>query len=253
MKPLLVLLVLAGAAAAEHDHGAQEPHDHAGHSFAAALAICAAAYDSMLFSGDYQGLAASVRWSHGRFQSSASVSTYRLTKNGKTVRGRGDAMAHGQVTLVARGAAAAGLVVAVMIPTGDDLAGLGMGHAMAMPGTWASWSSESLTLSASLGYGHGFGDRSIHAEHGPWPLVDPMNFSEVTFGGGAAYVLAMALRTGIRLTGAVPVGDGETRLIGGVRTVWTEGRVETAFEIQTGLVGDPFSVRGMLETAIRFE
>ena len=30
----------------------------------------------------------------------------------------------------------------------------------------------------------------------------------------------------------MPVGDGVTRAVGGVRVLWTQGRVGTAFELQ---------------------
>jgi hypothetical protein len=79
-----------------------------------------------------------------------------------------------------------------------------------------------------------------------------MNFQELTFTTSGELVLARQLRTGARLSGAVPVGEGATRVIGGVRVLWTEGRVDTAFEIQAGLAGDPFTVRGVVETALRF-
>jgi hypothetical protein len=33
---------------------------------------------------------------------------------------------------------------------------------------------------------------------------------------------------------------------------WGTSRVSTGFELQAGIAGDPFSVRGVLETALRF-
>jgi hypothetical protein len=129
-----------------------------------------------------------------------------------------------------------------------------MGHVMVMPVGWGSWSPGAIQLAATLGYHQGVGNESLHAEHGgAWPLVDPMSYQEVTFGASGTYALARALRAGLRMSGALPVGDGDARLVGGVRAVWIEGRVETTFEIQAGLVGDPFGLRGVLETGIRFQ
>jgi hypothetical protein len=74
----------------------------------------------------------------------------------------------------------------------------------------------------------------------------------VTWTASGDIALARVLRAGARVSGAVPTGDGSTRVIGGVRVLWTEGRVDTAFEMQAGVAGDPFSVRGVFETALRF-
>ena len=50
----------------------------------------------------------------------------------------------------------------------------------------------------------------------------------------------------------MPVGeDGANRVVGGVRAVWTEGRVTTTAEMQLGFAGEPFEVRGLLATALR--
>ncbi len=58
----------------------------------------------------------------------------------------------------------------------------------------------------------------------------------------------------VRAGGGHPVGNflGHERVIGAVRFGWGTGRVDTAAEVQTGLVGDPFTIRGLLETALHF-
>lgn len=257
----LALLVLATATPArgEHDHGAHEQPGHSGTGTAGpalelGLGVLAATYESMLYLGSYQGLVASARWSQGRFGVAASLAGYRIERNGMALTGLGDAMVHGQVTLWSRGAVAAGVVVAATLPTGDQLAGLGMGHVMLMPASWASWATARVSVSASLGYGRGLGDPGIHAQHGGvWPLVDPMGFSEVTAGAGVTLGLTHTLHAGARLAGAVPTGQEPTRASGGVRVIWTAGRVESSLEASAGLLGDPFGVRGMATTAIRFD
>ncbi|HWU91123.1 MAG TPA: hypothetical protein VN253_27845, partial [Kofleriaceae bacterium] len=88
---------------------------------------------------------------------------------------------------------------------------------------------------------------------GAWPLVDPMSFSELTFGATGTVSLARTLQAGARLDGAVPIGNGTARLAAGVRAIWTQGRVDTTAELQAGLAGAPFDVRGLLEAAVRFD
>ncbi len=255
---LLAALVLApGAAWAQHDHG---HHGHGaregeeGSRFSAALGVIVATYDAMVFAGDYQGLAVTGRWSRGRFGAAVGLTGYRLEKNGRAVAGIGDLMLHGRATLLRAGSLTAGAVAMVMAPTGDHHAGLGMGHLMLMPGGWIQWAPGRLALAASAGYARGLGDGNIHAEHGGvWPLVDPMNASELSLGASGMVALASSLRAGVRADGAVPLGDGDARLAAGVRAVWTRGRVETTAELQGGLAGAPFGVRGLVEAAVRFD
>jgi hypothetical protein len=124
-----------------------------------------------------------------------------------------------------------------------------------MPSAWLAWSPGELELSAELGYAHGLGDRDVHAGHGegdPWPLVDPMNFSEVTFGGGAMIALARALRVGVRAGGAVPIRDGARRLFGGARVTLREGRIEIAAELLLGVTDEPYRLRGVVTTSMAF-
>jgi hypothetical protein len=265
MRLVLAALSLAAlslaprAARAQHDHGAHHGEgEHAGapaSSFSAALGVITAGYDAMLYRGDYQGLAATGRWARGRFDAALGVTGYRLQKNGKTVAGLGDLMLHGRATALRAGAVTAGAVAMVMMPTGDHDAGLGMGHVMLMPGGWVQWAPGRLALAASAGYARGLGGGDIHAAHGggAWPLVDPMTSSELTFGASGMIALAASLRAGLRADGAVPTGSGDTRLAGGVRAVWTLGRVETTAELQGGLAGAPFDLRGLVEAAVRFD
>jgi hypothetical protein len=260
---LIVLAVLAalalapGAAWAQHDHGhdGHGERDRAASSFSAALGVIVAGYDAMLFSGDYQGLAATGRWSRGRFGAAIGIAGYRLQKNGKIVTGLGDLMLHGRAELLRAGPITAGAIAMVMAPTGDHSAGLGMGHVMLMPGGFIQWAPGRIAIAASAGYARGLGDGNIHAEHGggSWPLVDPMTTSELTFGASGMVTLAPSLRAGIRTDGAVPIGDGDARLAGGVRAVWSRGRLETTAELQGGFVGAPFDVRGLVEAAVHFD
>jgi hypothetical protein len=254
MSKIAFLASMAPAIAqADHQHGMVAGAVERGSSFSAALSLVAAEFDTMEYGGDYQGLVPAVRWTHGQFAASANLGMYRLIKNGLEKMGVGDVVVHGQAALLERGKASAGVAAAVSAPTGDNQAGLGMGHPMVMPAAFARWASEDVSVDGSVGYGRAIGnDTSGHHSHGAWPLVEPMNLQEVTFTASGELALAKQLRAGGRFSGAVPIGDGTARMIGGVRVLWTEGRVDTAFEIQAGIAGDPFTVRGVLETALRF-
>jgi hypothetical protein len=81
-----------------------------------------------------------------------------------------------------------------------------------------------------------------------------MNMSELTWSAGGEVAIAEGVRGGARFTGGIPVGSmpGTDRVVGAVRAAWGAGRYDTAVEIQAGLVGDPFTIRGVLSTALRF-
>jgi hypothetical protein len=254
LTSLASLTTLARTARAEHEHGGHPEPDAASLAITATIGTLAAAYDSMFFAGDYQGVAGALGVSRRSFAMSAAISGYRLTRNGKLERGAGDLLVHAQLRLARRGDVSLGSALGVMLPTGDSGAGLGMGHPMIMPAVFATWTPDRASLTVSASYCRGVGDESVHARHGGvWPLVDPMNYQEVAFGVAASYALAQVLSAGVRITGAAPIGDGTSRLTGGVRVTWTEGRVETSFELAGGFVGDPYSVRGVLTTSLRFE
>lgn len=230
-------------------------HHHGDSSLAVSLGFLAASYDARLFTGDYQGIVVGARWARGRFGAQLGLPAYRLTKNGKVVHGLGDLLAHGHVALLETRGVTAGLMLMGSAPTGDGDAGLGMGHVMVMGEGWATWATRTVSVTGSFGYGYALGGGSAHAQHGGgmWPLVDPMNASELTFGATGMVALARTVAAGVRAQGAIPVGDGDERVIGAARVVWRAGRVETSAELQAGLVGDPFKLRGMVETSYRFE
>lgn len=244
----LVLVALAAATPvrADHDHGAMAP---AGSSYAAGLALVAASYDTMFYGGDYEGAIASFRWSYDRFGAAASASAYRLVGNGRTTFGLGDVVVHGQVMLAGDRALAVGLAVGLGLPTGDSRPGLGMGHPMIMPAAFVSAARGRVRLAGSAGYGRALGGDH---EHGAWPLVDPMSRSELTFSSSGDLAIAHDWQLGMRLLAAIPTSDSPVRAIGAGRVGWTAGRFDTAVELQAGLAGDPFHLRGLVQTAFRF-
>lgn len=266
----LALAIVAGAAApsrADHDHS----HAHGGHAghgspsgsgdpdgdasgFGASVGVRAAGYDARLYTGDYQGASVGAQWSRGRYAAAASLGYYRLQKNGKRVHGVGDAMVHGVAALWTERAVAAGVALGLSLPTGDDRAGFGMGHAMVMPSLWTRWTIGRFAVGGAAGYCRGIGGGSLHAEHGggAWPLVDPMNFEELTGGVFGELELAGGLRAGASIGGALALDGGDHRAIAGPRIAWTTGRFTTTAELSAGLAGDPFTFRGSIDTAVRF-
>ena len=80
-----------------------------------------------------------------------------------------------------------------------------------------------------------------------------MNLSELTWSAGGDLAVARALQLGARISGGIALEDGGVhRTIGAFRAVWIAGRVNTSAEVQVGIAGDPFRVRGVVETAVRF-
>jgi hypothetical protein len=239
-----------GVARAEHDMATMEQHEGSS-EVSVGVSLQAAEFDTLYYSGNYQAVAPSLGWARGPLGASATVGLYHITENGLSRYGVGDAMFGGHVVVVATGAVQAGGALHVMCPTGDEPAGLGMGHVMMMPSVWGTWRAQAVTVSASAGYTRGLVGLGGH-DHGPMPLVDPMNLQELTWTAGADVDIGHAVRLGGRTIGAIPIGTGVARVIGAGRVAWGTPRVSTAFELQLGVAGDPFTIRGVVDTALRF-
>ena len=253
---MLVRLFIAGAVAlsassawADHDHAAH--HAEGARAFGAGVTMIAASYDSMFFVGNYQGVQPAVSWASKRFAAGASAAMYRIERNGASYYGFGDIVAHGQAMLVGNEHVHGGVVVGVTAPVGDEQHGLGMGHPMVMPAAYGTLAHEALVVTASAGYGRAIGGGSDH-DHGMWPLVEPMNMEELTWSASSDYAFEPELHGGARIAGGVPIGDGDTRVVAALRVGWLTGRFTTAAELQAGLVGDPFNLRGLVSTAMSF-
>lgn len=246
------LLAGASPARADHHHDMQM-HDGGGRSvFGAGVGLVAGSFDTTIFAGNYQGILPNVQWAYSRLGLSVSAAMYRLEENGATFYGLGDLLVHGQVGIARNEQGSVGLLVGVMAPIGDDQHGLGMGHVMAMPAAYGTWIVDRLSLTATAGYSRAVGAGMDH-DHGPWPLVEPMLVSELSWSAGADLLAAANVKAGARVSGGIPIDAmGGTRVIGALRVVWHAGRVDSAAEIQAGLVGDPFTVRGVVSTALSF-
>jgi hypothetical protein len=216
------------------------------------LSVEAAEFDSTFYVGSYQAVIPSLGWMRGRFGAGAMIGLYHLTENGLSTYGAGDAMLDGRATLVERDLVSAGVALHAMLPTGSELDNFGMGHVMVMPSAWATWHVAPLRVAASGGYARALASLGGAHDHGPAPLVDPMNMQEVTWSAAADVDVGHGLQLGGRVRGAVPIGTGRTRAVGGGRVAWGTPRLSTGLEVQLGLAGDPFTVRGVLDTALRF-
>jgi hypothetical protein len=242
-----------GVARADHDMATMSENHQDGSELSVGLAVEAARFEDTLYVGSYQGVTPSLGWMRGRFGASAAIGLYHLTRNGLSTYGAGDAMLGGHVAVIERETVRAGVALHVMFPTGSELDSLGMGHTMAMPSAWATWRSAPLTVAASAGYGRALVDLGGGGhDHGPSPLVDPMNMQELTWSAAADVDLGHGMQVGGRARGGVPIGTGHTRAIAGGRLAWGSPRISTGLEIQLGLAGDPFTIRGVVDTALRF-
>ena len=246
-------LALGASAAvrAEHDMGAMGA-DAGGAELSVGLTLEHATYDNALFLGSYQGVTPSLAWMRGRLGASVALGLYHVDENGRSVYGIGDAMLGAHVTAFATPALLAGVALHVMLPTGAEIDQLGMGHVMVMPAVWGSWRAAPLTVSASVGYGRGLASMSGTHGHGAGPIVDPMNLQELTGAGGVAVDVGGGVTVAGRAAGAVALGAGHARLFGGARLAWASPRLSTGVELQLGVVGDPFTLRGVVDTALRF-
>jgi hypothetical protein len=75
---------------------------------------------------------------------------------------------------------------------------------------------------------------------------------ELTWGTGVDLDVSHGVRLGGRALGGLAIGNGRDRVIGAGHVGWGTGRFSTGFELQLGLAGDPFSIRGVVDTALRF-
>ncbi len=249
---IAIAIVLACAPAyAQHEHGDHEHHGTAAQPFAASVSLVAASFDTMEYVGNYQGAIPSFGWTRDRFSVMAMGSAYRIEKNGGTFYGAGDAMVHGRAMLLRDNALQGGLSLAVSLPTGSEAHQLGMGHLMLMPAVFAGWSIARVRAMASFGYSRAIGGGS-HMGHGARPLVSPMMPSELSWSAGAEVLLGKQIAAGARGGGGIPVGEGDLRAFAAARVAWHVSSMETALELQAGIAGDPFTLRGVVSTALSF-
>jgi hypothetical protein len=253
---ITLMLALAAPAVAHADHHgmAMSQAGDTPSTFGAGVSLLAATFATTYYSGDYEGLLPSASWATGRFAAGASLPAYRVLENGLAIYGVGDLVVNGQAALLVDRDVQAGVMLAASAPTGNEVNGLGMGHYMVMPAAWGAWHLERVVLTGSFGYSRAIVHASAQHDHGMWPLVEPMNMSELTWSGAGEVAIGEGVRAGGRLSGGVPVGvlPGHERVVAAARVAWAHGSVDSAAELQAGVAGDPFTLRAVVSTAVRF-
>lgn len=238
-----------GSARAEH---VMSGHHEGPSGLTLGISVEAAGLDNGSYVGSYQGVAPRVSWVRDWFGADATLGLYHLTKNGLGMYGFGDATVGSHATLLGAETVRAGVALPVTVPTGSEPHGFGMGHVMAMPSAWLTWRSRSITVTASAGYCRAITALGGGAHEHAQPLIDPMNTQELTWSTSFDLAVGRGMRVGGRAQGGVPIGAGITRAIGAGRVAWGTPRVSTGLELQLGLAGDPFTIRGVVDTALRF-
>ncbi|WAS91270.1 hypothetical protein [Nannocystis punicea] len=220
----------------------------------------AAGYRNRSYEGDFEGLAPMLGYSHRRVSVQLTLPAYRLVRNGLAHVGIGDlalavrapipSWSHHHLT--------AGLGLGATFPTGSADAGLGMGHVMLMPEFWWLVDRGRVQFSGTAGFGRALtrsgGD---HHAHGPAPIVNPMNRSEVEASLFSQVQLHRLLWLRLGVYGAMPVGNantnGVTRVIVSQGLTFAARGFELSVELQAPLAGAPFLARGVVQAGYRFD
>ena len=231
------------------------PEDTGATGVVAGLRGESAGFETKSYEGHYEGTALLAALETRRFRANAVLPAYRIVRNGLAAEGLGDVLLQGGVVVLrsSEPRRTLGVDLGVSLPTGEVESDLGMGHVMVMPSLWGAWRAHPLTIMASAGYGRAMTALgSGHHDHGLAPLVDPMNLQELTWSASADLDVGHGVQVGGRTLGGVPIGTGHLRAIGGGRVAWGTPRITTAFELQLGIAGDPFTIRGVAETSLHF-
>ena len=253
-------LLVAGPAGA-----AQQCHPLAGSvwrnpGMMVGVRLDAAGYRNQSYEGDYQGLAPTLGFNHPRVAVMALLPAYRLTRNGRTGYGLGDlALAlRVPVPAFANRTITAGFGLAATLPTGKASADLGMGHVMLMPEFWFNHERDRVQIVGTVGFARALTSAGgSHHNHGPRPIVNPMNLSEIDASLNSFLRVHDKVWLKLGMFGAMPVGSvnmpGVTRVIAGSGVVVTVRGLELSAELQAPLTGAPFMARGVLQVGYRFE
>ncbi|HVV81515.1 MAG TPA: hypothetical protein VHE35_00505 [Kofleriaceae bacterium] len=252
----LTLTVATAHAQHEHHHMDAPPAGAADAAeptaFQVDLSLVGATFDQMLYEGDYAGVGVGASWRYDRLSVHAAVRAYHLTRNGAAVDGIGDVTAGVDVLAYQRGTWSAGAGVSATLPTGEQYKGLGMGHPMLMPAAWAGRDDGRTMLGVSLGWCGAIGGGGTAHDHGPWPIVEPMSESELMGGVHLDRVIRGPFHAGVGVLAALPLHTDPTRVVAAIGGGWRHPRAETGVELQAGLAGDPFTVRGLVTSSLRF-
>ena len=250
-------LVLAPRAAGAQSCHVELPQELREPIWRLALRAESARFRSSQYEGYYEGLQFSGGVARGGLSIGAALSAYRIVRNGLPDRGLGDLLVYSRGTLLGADGdpAHGGLALAVTLPTGDPRADLGMGHAMLMPGAWASAQLKQLLASSQISYAKALPGKAAHHHHGGvGPLVAPMSSSELE----ATLALTLPLYPGaenLRLkagvAGALPVFDeGAAARLDSLVGLLLGDRVKASLELHFPIAGEPSVHQLVLELSV---
>jgi hypothetical protein len=218
----------------------------------------AARFSNRQARGSWLGLRGELGAGLGPFHLRGWVPVYSLDRGGDRRRGLGDVGLAGQwqAWREPNGRWALGPSLAITAPTGEAAGGLGMGHAMVMPGAWWSLGAGALRASGMVAYGGALSSGAGHEHHPGGPigsLVDPMNRSELMASTALGWWFARSLRAELAALAAepLPADDGVRRVRGGLALAWGVGAFEVAGGVELPLVGDFFQARSHLTISAR--
>jgi hypothetical protein len=220
----------------------------------------AAGYRNRSYTGDFEGLAQVLAWSHRRVSIQAMLPAYRIVRNGLSHVGVGDLALAARVPIPgwSHHDLTAGLGVGATFPTGSADAGLGMGHVMLMPEFWWLLNRGRVQLYGTAGFGRALA-AGVGSHHGggPAPIVNPMNRSEIEASLGSQIRLHRLLSLRFSAFGAMPVGnanpEGVTRVVASQGLMLSVRGFDLSVELQAPLTGSPFLARGVVQATYRFE
>lgn len=265
VNALRVLAAVTVLLASGRAGAAQQCHPLAGNvwrnpGLMTGVRLDAAGYRNTSYLGDYQGLAPTLGFNHPKIAAMVLLPAYRLTRNGRTGYGLGDlALAlRVPVPAFANGSVSAGFGLAATLPTGKADADLGMGHVMLMPEFWFNHERDRVQLVGTVGFARALTSAGAsHHDHGPRPIVNPMNLSELDASLNGFLRVHDKVWLKLGMFGATPVGSvnvqGVTRVIAGTGMIVTVGGLELSAELLAPLTGAPFTARGVLQVGYRFE
>ena len=253
--PFLVLAIPSTAVAQHHhgagDAGAAEP------TLRLQMSAVAARLDAGSGPGGYGGVLLGGRYQRGRLTFGAVTALWNVWQDGRTRMGSGDSAVDVEVTAVERTGEhvqlAGGVAAMLMLPTAGG-SGLGMGHSMAMGGSWLTVAGHDWSAIGALSYAIALEDSAFeHAHHGD-DLIDPSNASE----------LALNARLSRRITGpwhghlggraAAPIAidHGVWRGVAGAGVRRSGRRWDVGARAEVAIGGEPWTVRSMLDVARSF-
>jgi len=230
--------------------------------FRATLDLLMAGYGEGDDQGSYEGVYGSFGYHAPWWAAEVLVPAYRLAP-----RGQGDTYGLGDLVLTARGTAirardgklTAGVELPVMLPTGSESRGLGMGHVMPMPALWFSFVRAPVSVRLAAGYGHAIGDMPVSHDHGDMdspqrPVVNPMNRREVEHAAAFGLGLRRDFSVHARWFGGVPVerGQGVVREIVALGATATLSAFDVTFEVQRPIVNLVFDYKLVLQLGASF-